>query len=184
VYRFSVEQYHRMIEAGVLGPGDRAELLEGWIVAKMAHNPPHATALTRLTRKFARLLPDAWVLRIQLPLTTRESEPEPDATVVRGPEDEYEKRHPGPRDVGLVIEISDTTLDQDLGPKLRLYARSRIPCYWVINLVDRRIEVYTEPRGGRSPSYQRRQDYAEGDAVPVVIGGDDFGTMAVRDLLD
>jgi hypothetical protein len=183
VYRLSVEQYHRLIESGVFRSGDRVELLDGILVSKMTHNPPHAASVVLITRLLSRTLPDEWLLRAQLPVTTRESEPEPDFALVPGPVNRYGTRHPVPREVGLLIEVADTSLAEDQGPKLQLYARARIAPYWIVNLVDRRVEVYTQPRGGRSPGYRHRQDYGPGEAVPLVLGGQDFGTLAVSDLL-
>jgi Uma2 family endonuclease len=183
VYRFSVEQYHRMIEAGVLRSGDPLELLEGWIVPKMVRNPPHDSTLTRLNRLLNRTLSDDWVVRIQCAVTTRGSEPEPDVAVARGPQDRYDRRHPGPADLGLVIEVADATLDRDRGIKLRVYARARIVLYWIVNLQDFQIEVYTEPRRGRTPHFRQRQDYSPTDDVPLVLAGQDFGTIPVRELM-
>jgi Uma2 family endonuclease len=182
LYRFSVEQYHQMIQAGVLRSGERAELLEGWIVAKMTRNPPHDFALTRLDRLLRRLSDD-WVVRIQCALTIRQSEPEPDVAVVRGPDSRYSTRHPGPQDTALVIEVADTSLEEDREIKLRTYARSRIGLYWIVNLRTAQVEVYTDPRGGRTPSYRRRQDYGASDSVPLVLGGQDFGSIPMRELL-
>ncbi len=113
MHRFSVAPYHRLIEAGILGSGDRAELLEGWIVAKRPKSPANATALTRLLRKLTQRLPEAYVVRPQCPITTRQSEPEPDVAVVRGPERRYVRRHPGPADIALVIEVADTSLAEE-----------------------------------------------------------------------
>jgi Uma2 family endonuclease len=183
LYRFSVEQYHQMIRAGVLREGERAELLEGWIVAKMTRNPPHDSTLTRLYPLLLRSLSDNWVVRVQCALTIRQSEPEPDVAVVRGPDSRYNTRHPGPQDTALVIEVADTSLDEDRGIKLRTYARSRIGLYWIVNLPAAQVEVYSDPRGGRTPSYRRRQDYGASGSVPLVLGGQDFGTAPVRELL-
>jgi Uma2 family endonuclease len=182
LYRFSLEQYHQMIQAGVLREGERAELLEGWIVAKMTRNPPHDFALSRLDRLLRRLSDD-WVVRAQCALTLRLSEPEPDVAVVRGPDDRYRTRHPGPQDTALVIEVADASLDEDRGIKLRAYARARIGLYWIVNLPDARVEVYTDPRGGRNPGYRQRQDYGAGDSIPLVLGGQDFGAIPVSELL-
>jgi Uma2 family endonuclease len=183
LYNFSVEQYHQMIDAGVFDAGGRVELLEGWIVAKMTKNPPHGAAITRLNRLLTRLLPDEWVVRIQDSLSIGASEPEPDVTVVRGPLDRYDAHHPQPRDTALVVEVADSSLDQDRGYKLRMCARARLVLYWIVNLQDSQIEVYTEPRRGRTPHYRRRQDYNPTDDVPLVLAGHDFGTIPVRELL-
>src|SRR5438094_10056194 len=101
-YRFTVKQYHRMIETGILTGNDRVELLEGWIVPKMPHNPPHDGTITRVTRRLMSVLPDEWLLRVQSAITLQRSEPEPDFAVVRGPEEVYFRRHSSPRDSALL----------------------------------------------------------------------------------
>ena len=107
-------------------------------------------------------------------------EPEPDISVVRGNPGDYRQRHPGAADVGLLVEVSQTTLDLDRGQKLSAYATDRIPVYWIVNLVDRQVEVYSGPSPG---AYQSRTDYKPGQAVPVVIDGQHLGEIAVDDIL-
>jgi Uma2 family endonuclease len=183
VYRFTVEQYHRMIEREILTENDRVELLEGWITCKMPHNPPHDGTITRISRRLTRVLSDEWLIRVQCAITTRDSEPEPDLALVAGPEDIYFSRHPVPRDIVLLIEVADTTLEADRVEKGRLYARARIPVYWIVNLKERQIEVYTEPRGGKSPAYRQRKDYDREDSVPLPLSGHKMGEIPVRELL-
>ena len=183
VYRFSVSQYHRMIEAGVLTEHDRVELLEGWILPKMTHNPPHDVSVSLVQAEFLARVPAGWVVRIQSAITTPDSEPEPDAAVCRGPARRYVRSHPRPRDIGLLVEVADTTLAYDREFKGRLYARCRIPVYWVIDLLHRRIEVYTDPRTGKNPGYTGQTTYGITETVPVVIDGREIGTIPVRDLL-
>src|SRR5947209_138960 len=121
LYRFTVEQYHRMIEAGVFNGSERVELLEGWVIAKVVHNPPHDGTVTRIYRRLMRVLSEEWLVRVQCAITTRDSEPEPDLAVVRGPEEVYFSRHPTPQDIALLIEVAEATLDQDRREKSRLY---------------------------------------------------------------
>ncbi len=183
VYRFTVEQYHRMIEQGILSEHDRVELLEGWITPKRTHNPPHdCSVLLGQTELLARL-PADWIVRVQSAITTRDSEPEPDLVVARGPARRYARAHPKRDDIALLIEVADTTLQEDRDEKARLYARARIATYWIINLIERRVEVYTEPKTGRSPAYRQRKDYGIKDSVPLVIAGRDFGLIPVKELL-
>jgi hypothetical protein len=126
VYRFTVEQYHRLIEQGILTENDRVELLEGWITPKMTHNPPHdCSVLLAQTELLARLSAD-WVVRVQSAITMRDSEPEPDLAVARGPGRRYARTHPRASDLALLVEVADTTLEADRTEKGRLYARSRI----------------------------------------------------------
>jgi Uma2 family endonuclease len=185
VRRFSVAEYHRMIEAGILTEDDPVELLEGWIVPKMPHNPPHDGTVQRVKNRLGRQLPPGWDLRIQCAVTTGESEPEPDGAVVRGDETSYDHRHPGPADIGVLIEVADATLSRDRHEKGRLYARARIPIYWIINLVDRWIEVYTDPDAAANPpAYRTRTDYRPGEQVSVVLDGQTVAMMPVADLLN
>jgi Uma2 family endonuclease len=182
-YRLSVKQYHRMIETDVLTEDDRVELLEGVISPKMTHKPPHDCAVSLVQDSCQPLLPKGWIIRIQSAVTTADSEPEPDVAMVRGPARRYLSAHPGPKDIACLVEVADSTLFQDRNVKGRLYARARIPVYWVINLVDRHVEVYTRPRAGKDPAYQVRHDYAPKDDVPIVIEGRIVGHIPARDLL-
>lgn len=185
VRRFTLAEYHHLIQTGFFREDDRVELLNGWIVAKMGINPPHASALTRTTRRLRRLLGDDWVVREQSSLTipTSDSEPEPDVVVAPGPEDAYDARHPQPKDTVLLVEVAESSLAEDRGEKLRTYAVAKIAVYWIVNLVDRRVEVYTQPRGGKSPTYKQQTDYGPDDAVPVVVGGKELGRIPVKELL-
>jgi Uma2 family endonuclease len=94
-----------------------------------------------------------------------------------------EPYYPGSPDVALLVEVGDSSLSQDQGIKKRLYARSGFPIYWIVNLADRRIEVYTEPATAKRPDYCQRRDYGPDDAVPVVLDGAEVGTLTARDLL-
>jgi Uma2 family endonuclease len=183
IHRFTVAQYHRMIEMGILTANDKVELLEGWIVPKMPRNPPHDATLARINRLLIRTLPDEWVLRVQSAITLRTSEPEPDFAVVRGPEDLYFQRHPAPRDVALLIEVASSTLLADRRNKGRLYAQARIPEYWIINLVAGTVEVYTDPRAGRTAAYRQQHNYELADAVPLRLQGRELARIPVRALL-
>jgi Uma2 family endonuclease len=184
IWRLSVAQYHEMIKTGILDEDDPVELLEGWLIPKMPKNPPHRVA-KRLTRNaLDHLLPSGWYVEEQEPITTEDSEPEPDITIIRGAPRDYSERHPGPNDVPMVIEVSDTTLRRDRGLKKRIYARAGIQVYWIINLLENCIEVYPEPSGSaEEPDYQRRRDYFPDDEIPVVIEGREVGRLAARELL-
>lgn len=184
IWRLSIEQYHEMINKGILNDDDPVELLEGLLIPKMPKKPPHSLT-TELTRDaFARLLPPGWHVRGQEPITTEDSEPEPDASVIRGERRDYFDRHPGPDDIAIVIEVSDTTLQRDRGLKKRIYARAGIPVYLIINLPESQIEVYTEPAGeAEEPDYQQRQDYLSTDEIPIIIEGREIGRLAAREIL-
>jgi Uma2 family endonuclease len=183
VFRLSVRQYHAMIAAGVLSDDDPVELLEGVLVFKIPKNPPHRIALARLRRAVEKRLSPLFSLQLQEPITTPDSEPEPDAAVIRGEPEDYPDRHPGPSDVLLVVEVADTTLDRDRGIKLRGYARAGIEEYWIVNIPDAQLEVYTDPDSqAATPAYRKRQILKRGQVVQLKIGGQGLD-IAVTELL-
>jgi Uma2 family endonuclease len=104
--------------------------------------------------------------------------------VVRGPRGRYKSAHPETGDIAALMEVSDSSLRVDRTGKARIYARAGIPVYWVVNVVDKVIEVYTQPSGPTaSPAYADRQDYAIGASVPVVLDGTTIGAIAVADVM-
>jgi hypothetical protein len=182
--RYTVDEYHRLIQSGALTEESNVELLEGWITPKMSRDPDHDLAIELVNEVMPTVLPPGWTHRIQSAITTPDSEPEPDCAAVRGPARARRGRHPLPTDIGLIAEIANTTLAQDRGPKLRVYALAGIVCYWIINLVDRQIEVYTDPTGpDANPTYRQRRDYRPGDEVPLVLDGAEVARIAVAELL-
>jgi Uma2 family endonuclease len=184
IYRLSVDQYHAMAEHGILGEDDPVELLEGWLVQKMTKHPPHTLTTLLARRALERILIDGWFVSSQEPITTVESEPEPDVFVVRGEPRDFGKRQPVPEDVALVVEVADSSLRQDRDTKKRVYARARIPVYWIANLIERQFEVYTDPTGpAEQPDYRQHQAYGPADEIPVVLDGQEIGRLSVCDLL-
>jgi Uma2 family endonuclease len=184
VSRFTVDQYHQMIDAGVFDGVPKCELIHGLILEKPVPGPPHSKSTHRLNRRLTPLFPEPdWVVAIQDSITLSDSEPEPDFYAATGPESKYDSRHPGPKDLVLVVEVSHSSLGFDRGTKLALYAGSKVVQYWIINVDERRVEVYTEPRGGKNPAYKKQTDYGPGDAVPVVVAGKELGRIPVKELL-
>ena len=182
--RFTVDEYHRMIQSGILREGEPLELLEGWIVKKMARNPSHDLALGLVEDTVGSLLPAGWFRRDQSAVITSDSEPEPDVGIVRGKRRDFTHRHPGSADLGLVIEVSESSLDQDRTDKQRIYARASIPIYWIVNLLEEQVEVYTNPTGDcDEPAYRTRTDYRRDQEVPLVLDGVEVARIPVRDLL-
>lgn len=180
IWRLSVDQYHQMIDAGILTVNDQVELLEGWLVAKMPKKPQHRLTTQLMYDALVSLLPVGWFVQMQDPITLATSEPEPDVAIIRGVKRDYAERHPQPAEVALVVEVSDATLQQDRTLKLRIYARAGIPVYWIINLPERRLEVYTQPEGA---AYTRRVELTASDSVTVILDGAEVGRVAVGDLL-
>jgi Uma2 family endonuclease len=184
VKQWTVAEYHQLLRNGTLQSGDPYELLEGWIVRKMSRNTPHEVALVIVPETFRSVLPTGWHLRIQSAMTTADSEPEPDVIVVRGAPRDYLAAHPGPANLGLVVEIADSSLIHDRGTKGRIYARAGIVEYWIINLVDRQVEVYTVPDPqADEPAYTQHVDYLPGDSVPLVLDGREVARLPVHDPL-
>jgi Uma2 family endonuclease len=145
-FRFTVDDYYRMAEVGILKPDDRVELIEGEIVRTSPIGSRHAATVERARRLFERRLGDHVSARSQNPVRLdRRSEPEPDLTLVRFRADFYAESHPAPRDVLLIIEVADTTLHYDRHVKASLYARAGIPECWIADLTDEAIEAHTEP---------------------------------------
>lgn len=183
-FRLTVTEYHEMLRAGILTTEDRIELLDGYLVNKMPQNNPHSSTVDRLDEDLKKLVSAGWRVRIQLPITLSNSEPEPDGAIVRGDRRAFDQRHPEPGDFGIVIEVADSTLALDRREKGRLYAEAGIPEYWIVNIPERQIEVYTDPQPGASPpAYAKRLDYLDAQAVPLVLDGHPAGTFAVADLL-
>jgi Uma2 family endonuclease len=184
IWRFTVDQYHEMIDKGILTDDDPVELLEGWLVTKMSKKPRHSLVTQLAKEVLDRFLPTGWFVNAQEPITMATSEPEPDDSVIRGQRRQFEDRHPRSDEVGLLIEVADTTLQRDRSTKKRIYAREAIPVYWIVNLVENQIEVYTDPSGPtENPDYRKRQDYQVKDNVPLIIEGSEIAQIAVRELL-
>ena len=180
LYRMNVDQYERLVEAGVLD-GKPVELIDGLLVRKMGKNPPHVIACEATRDQLLPLIPRSWRLTIEAPVRIPDyDEPEPDLAVVRGTRDEYEHRHPGPDDIGILIEVSDTSLDRDRGEKQSAYARSGVSAYWIVNLVDRQLEIYTSPA---PTGYRERRLLRPDEQVAVMIDGEETGRFAVAAIL-
>jgi Uma2 family endonuclease len=170
-HRFSVKDYYRMAETGVLRPDARVELLEGKIIDTSPIGPFHGGLVGRLTRLFIELSKDRWLVWPQNPLRLDDhSEPEPDLMLLKPAADDYTNRHPQPEDVFLLIEVSDTTLAYDREEKLPAYGRAGIPEVWIVNLQDLAVEVYREPHftGYGSKAVLRAGDHAKPQAFPDV----------------
>jgi Uma2 family endonuclease len=173
-----------MARAGILAVSDQVELLEGLLVTKMTKNPPHIVATGLVQDALAACLPKGWHVSVQDPIETAVSEPEPDVKLVRGSRRDYLRRNPGPGDVALVVEVSDNSLREDRTIKKAAYAGAGIPTYWIVNLIDRHVEVYTDPSGTVAPpDYGHREILVPADALSVVLDGVDVGQIPVADIL-
>jgi Uma2 family endonuclease len=181
--RLTVWQYERLVAVGVLAEDESVELLNGLLVRKMAKGPAHTAACVQTRDALLPLIPVGWHLQTEAAVRIPDyDEPEPDLAVVRGTARDYVRldRPPEPAEIALIVEVSQSTLTRDREEKQPVYARGGIPIYWIINLVDHRVEVYTNP--GRD-GYRSRQDFAPGQDVPVQIDGVEVGRVAVTSLL-
>jgi len=180
LYRITVDEYEQLADVGVL-KDRRVELINGWLVRKMTTKPPHVIAVDAAREAIAGFLPPGWWLREEKPVRIPDfDEPEPDVSVVRGSRRDYRTRHPGPGDIEFLIEVSDTSLSWDRGEKLSAYARAGVPNYWILNLVDRQLEIYSDPT---PTGYQNREVLGPADRGRVVIDSAELGAIAVADLL-
>jgi Uma2 family endonuclease len=180
LYRMTVDQYERLVNTGVLD-GQPIELINGLLVRKMAKKPPHVVACEAMRDELLPLVPAGWRLTIEAPVRIPDfDEPEPDLGLVRGARDQYEDHHPGPADIGLLVEVADSTLDRDRSEKQLAYARGRVPIYWIVNLVDRQIEIYSGPT---PTGYRDRQIVARDERVHLLLDGQDVGQIAVSAVL-
>jgi Uma2 family endonuclease len=158
-------EYDRLVEAEILGPEDRIELLGGQMIVKEPQYSPHATAIQLVQRALDRAFGRGWSVRPQLPIALAEdSEPEPDVCVVQGDPRDYRDAHPE-RPV-LIVEVSLSHLGFDREHKGTLYARAGIADYWIVNLADRRVEIYREPMPDGAASFGWRYD-AQSPSAPT-----------------
>jgi len=168
--RFSIDEYHRLVEAGIIGEKERVELLEGVIVRMRPQNEPGVRALMCLNRLLIRSLGDEYLVRPQVPMTfpSSQSEPEPDLAVVRALD--APSRHEHPQTALLAIEIS-ISLRFDRKIKGRIYARAGVPEYWVVNVEDRCVEVFRDPNGGAGVYLTTFTALPEDTLVPSAVPG-------------
>ncbi len=171
-FRFTIEQYYKMAEAGILKANKRYELVRGFIYEVQPVAPKHATRLKKLEKKLEACLGDHAIVFTQHPLQLAgDSEPQPDILVVKPPIDQYEERHPRPEDVLLVIEIASSTLQSDRTLKLELYAKAGIPESWIVNLHKPQLEIYRDPDTDEA-RYREVHTFGEGEAVkPLALTG-------------
>jgi Uma2 family endonuclease len=167
-HRFSVNQWHHMIDAGVFHPTERLELIEGEIIAMAPIGSAHQSAVDRLTHLFVRRLGERAVVRVQGPilLAAQDSEPQPDLALLEPRADFYRSGHPEPRHVFLVVEVMDTTADFDRGVKLGLYARASVAEVWLVDLHQATIEAF---RGADAGVYRVSTVARRGDVLSVAV---------------
>jgi len=169
-HRFDVDDYHHMAAAGILGPEDRVELIEGEIVDMAPIGSEHNGVTDFLSSLVARAFADGKVhMRVQGSLRLdRRNEPQPDLMLLRPRADFYRSGHPTVADVLLLIEVADSSLAYHRGPKLALYARHGVPEAWIVDLVGRAVEVCREPG---AEGYVELHRASDGMVAPTLVPG-------------
>lgn len=192
IWRLTLAHYHAMVRSQILTEADPLEFLDGFLVPKAIKSPLHRLSTSLFQDFLSDFRPPNTHLNAHEPITLETSEPEPDVTVIQGETTDYRDRHPGAAEVLLVVEVADATLERDRGLKKRLYAAAGIANYWILNLVDRQLECYSEPaigpdnQGGNLETaavYQQCQILTESNAIGLPWGvGGDRGLPIVADL--
>ena len=168
-----------MGEAGIFGPEERVELLDGLLIEMPPGGPPHAVSVDRVTSVFHARFTGRAYIRAQGPMTLdRWSEPEPDMMLSALPAEQYTAAHPKPSQVLLVVEVAVSSLRYDAGAKLRAYARRGVREYWIVDVEHGHIDAYREPRGERYKKHARAE---RGSSVAPLAFPDD--PIAVNDIL-
>jgi Uma2 family endonuclease len=183
VYRLTVDQYDRMVQSGAIGEHDPVELLGGVLVRKIPKSPEHEWAIAEIWETLAACQTSEWHARKEAPIRIPDyDEPEPDLAIVRGTRALLRGRHPGPADLCLVVEVGSTSLDDDQEVRKERYARAAIPIYWIVNLRDGRVEVYSDPDQAAG-EYRKRVDFGAGEQSPVIVDGREVCRISVANLL-
>jgi Uma2 family endonuclease len=163
--KWSIDDYHHMIEAGILY-NRQVELLRGEIIEMSPETPLHYTTAKRGAKYLEELLSGRAEVRFNGPITLADSEPEPDIAIVQLPESTYCDRHPAPQDIYWLVEVANTSLKKDLEIKLSIYATAKIPEYWVLDLSAKQVIVFRNPQEGE---YLEEERMAEGAIAPLAF---------------
>jgi Uma2 family endonuclease len=181
LYRLSIAQYEAMVASGVFTKRDRLQLINGLLVVKRIKDPPQAAACDGVRLAIEPLLPVGWYFRPDKPLKIPNciSVPEPDIVVARGTWRDYDVRHPEPSQVPLVVEVSSSSLLEDRQMAL-VYGSGGVAVYLIVNLIDRQVEVHTDPG---PDGYRTVQVFLSDQTVPLFLEGMELGRIAVTDIL-
>ena len=181
LYRMTVEKYESLIASGFFGKQDDVHLIIGYVVNRMAESPLHGAVLGLVRLAIQAILLAGWHIRTEngLRIPSQISVPRPDLVVVRGGPRDYLARYPEPSDTTLVVEVSYTSVDQDRA-MADIYAAGGIPVYWIVNVDDGQVEVYSDPG---PDGYRTHEVLAAGHVLHVVVDGVEIGEIAVADIL-
>ncbi len=181
LYRMSLEQYESLIATGFFSEHDDVHLINGYVVNRMAESPEHGFVCDAILLAIGALLLAGWYPRVQngLKIASQASIPRPDLAVVRGTPRDYRRRYPDAADAALVVEVSVSSLDKDRA-MAEIYAAGGIPVYWIVDVDDGQVEVYSDPG---PDGYRSHEVLAPGHVLSVVIEGVVIGEIPVSDLL-
>ncbi len=163
--KFTVEQFHKMAESGILNEDDRVELIRGEIIEMAAIGTKHAACVNRLSNFLAWKLGNKVIISVQNPVGLDDtSEPQPDVVLLKPREDFYASAHPQPKDVFLIIEVADTTIKYDREVKIPLYAQEGVVEVWLVDINEECVEVFREPVNG---IYKKVQKFSKGEILMI-----------------
>ncbi|MDZ8023764.1 MAG: Uma2 family endonuclease [Nostoc sp. DedQUE11] len=163
--KFTVEQYQKMIESGILTQDDRVELIRGEIIDMSPIGTKHAACVKRLNKLLSQKLRDRVLIAIQDPVKLNDnSQPQPDVALLKPRDDFYATAHPQPQDIFLLIEVADSTIEYDREEKTPLYAEAKIIEVWLVDINEQIVEVYQQPTAAR---YQLMQKFASGETLSI-----------------
>ncbi len=169
-HKFTVDDYHRMLDIGILSEDDRAELIDGEVRAMCAIDPIHAAIVNRFNNYLSAQIADRAILSVQNPVRLHDyTEPLPDLALLRWQDDFYAQRHPLPEDVLIIIEVANTSLVYDRKEKLPRYAAAGIPEVWLVNIARQTVEQYATPANGQ---YTYQQVIGRGQALTTRVIND------------
>ena len=160
---FTVDEYHRMGEAGIFSRNEHVELIEGEILKKSPIGSRHVASVNRLHMQLSSLLRRRAIVSVHNPIVLNDfSEPEPDIALLKPRDDFYAQAHPRPTDVLLIVEVADISIDYDRDIKLPAYARSGVPEVWLADILAETVTAHTEPANG---VYLTMRSYQRGDSI-------------------
>ena len=164
---FTVHDYHKMVDAGILSEDDRVELIRGEVLAMSPIGTRHNAAILRATQALVRIVGDQAIIGVQGSIRLDEyDEPQPDVYLLRPKEDFYASAHAGPQDIFLIIEMADSSLEYDREIKMHLYAETGIPEYWIANLRDDTLIAFSD---SRKKGYATIRQYQRGESITPTL---------------
>lgn len=163
--KFTVQQYHKMLESGILTEDDRVELIRGEIIEMSPIGTKHAACVNRLINLLVQLLGKRVIVAAQNPIALNDnSEPQPDVALLKPRDDFYATAHPQPQDILLLIEVADSTIIYDREEKIPLYAEANIIEVWLVDINEQIVEIYQQPTAA---GYQQMQKFTSGQSLSI-----------------